>query len=127
MTSQPVQVGDYIIKKTIGQGTFGKVKLGYYIVGKEKVAIKILEKSKIKDKDDAERVDREINILQKFNHPNVILVTEIFEKDDKYYIVMEYCEGGELFNYIVKKKRLTEEVACFFFYQIIRGVEYIYS
>ena len=127
MTSQPVQVGDYIIQKTIGQGTFGKVKLGYYIVGKEKVAIKILEKSKIKDKDDSERVDREINILQKLNHPNVILVTEIFEKDDKYYIVMEYCEGGELFNYIVKKKRLTEEVACYFFYQIIRGVEYIHS
>ena len=122
-----IQVGDYLIKKTLGEGTFGKVKLGYYLVGKEKVAIKILEKSKIKEKDDLQRVTREINILQKFNHPNVILVTEIFEDIDNFYIVMEYCEGGELFNYIVKKKRLTEEVASFFFFQIINGVEYIHS
>ena len=43
-------------------------------------------------------------MLTKFNHINVILVTEIFESSNNYYCVMEYCEGGELFNYIVKKK-----------------------
>ena len=70
---------------------------------------------------------RAISELTKFNHINVILVTEIFESYDSYYTVMEYCEGGELFNYIVKKKRLSEEEASFFYYQIINGLEYIHS
>ena len=121
------EVGDYIIKKTLGQGTFGKVKLGIHKPTNEKVAIKILEKSKIIEKDDEIRVKRELEMMPKFNHNNVILVTEIFSNRDNFYIVMEYCEGGELFNYIVKKRRLAEEEAAFFFYQIISGLEYIHS
>ena len=66
-------------------------------------------------------------MLTKFNHINVILVTEIFETIDSYYSVMEYCEGGELFNYIVKKRRLSEEESAFFYYQLINGLEYIHS
>ena len=121
------KIGNYQIKRTLGQGTFGKVKLGIYLPTREKVAIKILEKSKIKEKDDEIRINREFEMLTKFNHINVILVTEIFESYDSYYTVMEYCEGGELFNYIVKKKRLSEEEASFFYYQIINGLEYIHS
>ena len=121
------KIGNYLIKKTLGRGTFGKVKLGVYLPTKEKVAIKILEKNKIQDKDDKIRVKREFEMLTKFNHINVILVTEIFETLDSYYSVMEYCEGGELFNYIVKKRRLSEEESSFFFYQLINGLEYIHS
>ena len=58
-------------------------------------------------------------MLIKFNHINVILVTEIFESYDSYYTVMEYCEGGELFNYIVKKRRLSEEESSFFFIKLL--------
>ena len=72
-------IGNYQIKKTLGEGTFGKVKLGIYLPTKEKMAIKILEKKKIKDKDDKIRINREFEMLSKFNHINVILVTEIFE------------------------------------------------
>jgi 5'-AMP-activated protein kinase catalytic alpha subunit len=121
------QIGNYLIKKTLGQGTFGKVKLGIYIPTNEKYAIKILEKNKIIEKDDEERVQREFKMLQEFNHPNVILVAEIFETIDRYYTVMDFCEGGELFNYIVKKRRLNEEESSFFYYQIIKGLEYIHS
>ena len=121
------KIGNYIIKRTLGQGTFGKVKLGIYIPTREKVAVKILEKSKIIEKDDEIRVKREFEMLTKFNHINVILVTEIFESYDSYYSVMDYCEGGELFNYIVKKRRLSEEESSFFYYQIINGLEYIHS
>ena len=66
-------------------------------------------------------------MLAKFNHPNVILVTEIFESSNSFNSVMEYCEGGELFNYIVKNQRLNEDEAAFFYYQIINGLEYIHS
>ena len=126
-TEKEFQIGNYLIKNTLGQGTFGRVKLGIYLPTMEKMAIKILEKSKIHDKDDKIRINREFEMLTKFNHINVILVTEIFESYDSYYSVMEYCEGGELFNYIVKKRRLSEEESAFFYYQLINGLEYIHS
>ena len=66
-------------------------------------------------------------MLAQFNHPNVILVAEIFESPDSFFSVMEYCEGGELFNFIVKKRRLSEDEAAFFYYQLINGLEYIHS
>ena len=121
------KVGNYQIKRTLGKGTFGKVKLGIYIPSNEKVAIKILEKSKILEKDDEIRVKREFEMLTLFSHPNVILVAEIFESGGNFYSVMEYCEGGELFNYIVKNRRLSEDEAAFFYYQLINGLEYIHS
>ena len=61
-----------ILGKSLGQGTFGKVRIGTHTITNEQVAIKILEKDKIKDKADVERVTREINILKKLRHPNVI-------------------------------------------------------
>ena len=66
-------------------------------------------------------------MLTLFSHPNVILVAEIFENSQSFYSVMEYCEGGELFNYIVKNRRLCQDEAAFFFYQLINGLEYIHS
>ena len=125
--SYEYKIGNYLIQQTLGQGTFGKVKLGIYLPTQEKVAIKILEKERIKDKDDQIRVKREFDMLSKFNHPNVILVNEIFESVDSFYSVMEFCEGGELFNYIVDKKRLSENESSFFYFQIINGLEYIHS
>ena len=66
-------------------------------------------------------------MLAQFNHPNVILVAEIFESPNSFFSVMEYCEGGELFNFIVKNRRLSEDEAAFFYYQLINGLEYIHS
>ena len=124
---KPYRVGNYLIKNTLGSGTFGKVKLGIYIPTKEKVAIKIIEKSKMTEKDDLVRLEREFEMLAQFNHPNLIMVSEIFESDNNYYTVMDYCEEGELFNYIVKNKYLSEEESAFFYYQLINGLEYIHS
>ena len=126
-SNREYKIGNYMVKYTLGQGTFGKVKLGIYIPNNEKVAIKILEKNRIVEKDDEIRVKREFDMLAQFSHPNVILVAEIFESEDSYYSVMEFCEGGELFNYIVKKNRLSEDESAFFFYQLINGLEYIHS
>jgi 5'-AMP-activated protein kinase catalytic alpha subunit len=72
------------------------VRLGTHTLTGEKVAIKILEKDKIIDKADVERVTREIHILKIVRHPNVIQL----------FLIMEYASNGELFDYIVKKKRL---------------------
>ena len=120
-------IGDYIIKETIGTGTFSKVKLGINKYTKEKVAIKLLEKSKITEKEDLKRINREISIVKKLSHPNIIKINEIFENEKNYYIIMDYCSNGELFDYIVKKTKLTEEETSFFFYQIINAIEYIHK
>ena len=122
-----IRIGNYLIKKTLGKGTFGKVKLGIFLPKNRKVAIKILEKKRIKDEDDKIRLNREFEMLSQFSHPNVITVSEIFESDDSYFTIMEYCDGGELFNYIVINKYLSEEKSSFFFYQLINGLEYIHS
>lgn len=70
------------------------------------MAIKILEKEKIADQADVERVTREIQILKIVRHPNVIQLYEIIETNRQLFLIMEYCSGGELFDYIVKRKRL---------------------
>ena len=95
-------LGNYILQKTIGEGTFGKVKLGIHTLTGEKVAIKILEKDLITDVSDVERVSREIHILKVIRHPNIIQLYEIIETPKKLYLIMEYASGGELFDYIVK-------------------------
>lgn len=71
-------IGNYQLGKTIGEGTFGKVKLGIHTHTQEKVAIKILEKDRICDVSDIERVSREIHILKLIRHPDIIQLYEVF-------------------------------------------------
>ena len=125
-------IGDYNISKTIGEGTFGKVKLGIHKMTNEKVAIKILEKNRIVDVADIERVSREIHILKLIRHPNIIQLYEvrprqIIETPAKLYLIMEYASSGELFDYIVSQTRIKELEACKFFQQLIAGIEYIHK
>ena len=122
-----IKIGNYIIKKTLGKGTFAKVKLAIQLPKRNKVAIKIIEKRRLQEEDDIIRLKREFEMLTQFNNPNVISVSEIFESNNAYFTVMEFCEGGELFNYIVENKLLSEEKAAFFYYQLINGLEYIHS
>ena len=100
---------DYSIKGIIGEGTFSIVKLGINRKTGEKVAIKVLDKKKILSKRDLQRVGREIKILQEISHINLIKIYKIKEDSQNYYIIMEYCENGELFNHIVKKKKIRRK------------------
>ena len=84
---------------------------------------KFLEKERTIDKDDQILIKREFDMLTKFNHPNAILLSEIIETVDCFYSVMEYCAGGELFNYIVENEKLSEEETSFYYYQLINGLE----
>jgi serine/threonine protein kinase len=88
---------NYEFIKTIGEGTFGKVKLAVHKLTAEQVAIKILEKSKIKSKKDLERIEKEIKYMKNLNHPNIVKIYEIFENEDNFYISIEYVSGGELY------------------------------
>ena len=122
----PSILKDYVFIKEIGEGNFGKVKLSKLISTNEKYAIKILNKDKLKAQTKTSKIN-EIEILSKLKHPNIIHVEKILEDKDNYYIIMEYCSEGELFDYIVNQEKLSEIEASIFFYQLIKGVEYIHK
>lgn len=122
------QKGNYILGKTLGEGAFGKVKVAKHIFTQQQVAIKILDKTKMLDEeDDIIRVQKEISILKKIKHKNIIQLYEIMESKRNLYLVMEYCENKELFDYIVRKQRIEEPEANRFFQEILDGVEYLHS
>ena len=119
-------LSNYRISRILGKGTFSTVKLATDIRTNEKIAIKILEKNKINNSRDYNRINREINIVKKISHINIVQVFEIKEDIDKYYILMEYCENGELFDLILSKRKLSEEDSAYYFYQLVNGLEYIH-
>ena len=123
---EEIRVNDYILRDNIGEGNFGKVKLGISKLTGEEFAIKIINKEQIKIKM-KNKIFKENEVIVKFNHINVIFVYEIIEDPKDYFIVTEYCKNGELFDYIVKKEKLSEDEASIFFYQLINGVEHIHS
>ena len=119
--------GPYILGEKLGEGAFAKVRLATQIHIKEKCAVKILEKKLLESSRDIQRLKKEIKILKKLRHKNIIQLYDIMESKRNLYFVMEYCKNGELFDYIVSKKRLKEQEACRFFQQIINGVEYLHN
>ena len=70
---------------------------------------------------------REIKILKRVDHPAFVKLYEIIENSERIYLIMEYAQGGELFDYIVQRDRLTEKDACRFYLQIVAGIEYLHS
>ena len=120
-------IGDFKIGAKIGQGTFSKVCMGIHIPTGEKVAIKILPKNQIKEKKDKIRIEKEINLQKKLHHQNIIHQYSVLDTETSIYIITEYCSGGELFDYIVSKRRLPEIEACRIFQQLINGLEYLHK
>jgi len=92
---------EYDIVSDIGQGKFGTVKLGIHKKTREKVAIKIISKSKMENKD-KELIRTEIYIMKLVRHPNIIRLLDHFENAEYIFIVMEYLSGGDLANYLSK-------------------------
>ena len=120
-------IGDYLLLSTIGRGTFSKVKLGIHIPTKQKVAIKILDKEKIIDESDIERIRREIHILSILRHPNIVQLYETITSNNNIYIIMEYVEGKDLFQFIYSMQRLSEYKSSQLFRQLISCLEYIHK
>eukprot|EP01062_Namystynia_karyoxenos_P015707 TRINITY_DN1571_c0_g1_i1.p1 TRINITY_DN1571_c0_g1~~TRINITY_DN1571_c0_g1_i1.p1 ORF type:complete len:660 (+),score=214.85 TRINITY_DN1571_c0_g1_i1:85-2064(+) len=118
------KIGSYVLGETLGKGSFGKVKLARHESTGHKVAVKILNRQKIKVSQMDKKIRREIKILKLFRHPHIIRLYEVIETSTDILMCMEYVSGGELFDYIVKKGKLSESHAKRFFQQIISGIEY---
>ena len=121
------KIGNYILSNTIGIGTFSKVKLGIHYPTQEKVAIKILDKEKINDENDIERISREIHILKVLKHENIVQLYENISSERHIYIIMEFINGKNLFHYIYTFQKLNENKACYYFRQLISSLEYLHT
>lgn len=125
-----VRFGAYILGSTLGEGEFGKVKLGWRKDGKHpsQVAIKLIKRDSIlKDSESEIKIHREINLLKLLSHPNIVNLVEVMKSGKYIGIVLEYASGGELFDYILHHKYLKENVAKKLFAQLISGVDYMHS
>ena len=118
---------EYKIEESIGEGTYGKVKLATHIQTNEKVAIKFINKKKLTHEGDNERILNEIKIMKSLNHPNILKSFEVLDDEINYYIVMERPIKGDLFNYICSKGRLSMDEASFIYYQIVNAIQYLHK
>ncbi|KAI9187702.1 serine/threonine-protein kinase gin4 [Blastocladiella emersonii ATCC 22665] len=128
--SKTSRIGPYIMTKTLGMGSTGRVKLGVHHRTNQKVAVKIIPKQAMSNgqaQNLARKIEREIVIMKLVQHPNVMQLYDVYETDDELYLVLEHVEGGELFDYLVKRGRLDEREACTFFQQIIFGLDYCHK
>ncbi|XP_045083040.1 serine/threonine-protein kinase BRSK2 [Coregonus clupeaformis] len=119
-------VGPYRLEKTLGKGQTGLVKLGIHCVTCQKVAIKIVNREKLSESV-LMKVEREIAILKLIEHPHVLKLHDVYENKKYLYLVLEHVSGGELFDYLVKKGRLTPKEARKFFRQIISALDFCHS
>ena len=120
------QIGNFLLTKTLGKGTFSKVKLGINIKTGMNVAAKILDKETINEKESS-RIISEISILKKLKHPNIIRLYDVITTNKYIYLIMEYIGGNDLFHYVLEQKRLTEIQAKKLFRQLISCIEYLNS
>uniref|UniRef100_A0A182QH29 non-specific serine/threonine protein kinase n=1 Tax=Anopheles farauti TaxID=69004 RepID=A0A182QH29_9DIPT len=119
-------VGPYRLERTLGKGQTGLVKLGVHCVLGKKVAIKIINREKLSESV-LMKVEREIAIMKLIDHPHVLGLTDVYENRKYLYLVLEHVSGGELFDYLVKKGRLTPKEARKFFRQIISALDFCHS
>ena len=122
------QIGNYTLGAEVGSGAFGKVVLGKHYLTGETVAIKILDKMILSQTpEDYELVRQEISILKIVRHKYIVQLYEILQTPQHIFIVMEYCEGKDLMDYILTKTRLSEIESLKFFQQLINALFYLHS
>lgn len=121
------RVGKYEMGKTIGEGSFAKVKLAKNVENGDYVAIKILDRNHVLKHNMMDQLKREISAMKIINHPNVIKIFEVMASKTKIYIVLELVNGGELFDKIATHGRLKEDEARSYFQQLINAVDYCHS
>lgn len=117
---------EYQILEYLGKGAFGIVQKVKHITGDVR-AMKVIYKETFLDNSDEEKLDKEVEILKKLDHPNILKIYEFYFDSKNFYIVTEYCKGGELFDKITELGTFSEKTAASITKQILRGVAYCHS
>ncbi|WKY05338.1 hypothetical protein Q1695_005946 [Nippostrongylus brasiliensis] len=120
------RIGFYRLGKELGAGNFSKVKLGIHVLTKEKVAVKIMDRTKMDTK--AQRLlEREIKAMEQMHHPNIIRLFECVETLTRTHLVLEYAGGGELYAFVHERGKLSENDAKPLFAQIVAAVSHMHK
>lgn len=123
-----VKFGDYILGQTLGEGEFGKVKMGWKKDSPVQVAIKLIRKESLAGNNTRlPKIYREIAILRELQHPNIVRLHEFVETERHMGIILEYASGGELFDYILNQRYLKDPAARRLFAQLVSGVGYLHQ
>jgi serine/threonine protein kinase len=123
----PDEVGQYKLLGTIGEGAFSVVRLAHDEERDMFYACKIIPRARLAMHNLEMRFECEIRINQQLHHPGVVQLIDLLKDDLHYYVIMEFCPGGELFGYIVLSGRLTEHDAIIFTRQILESLEFVHS
>ncbi|OHS98978.1 CAMK family protein kinase [Tritrichomonas foetus] len=123
----PKKIGPYEIRGTVGEGAFSVVKLAYSPEMKQYFACKVIERIRLKHNDLEHRFECEIRVHQQMHHPGIVNLIDILEDEHFYYVFLEFCPGGELFQHIVDSGRLQEDQAKPIMKQILESVHYIHQ
>ncbi|XP_047513228.1 uncharacterized protein LOC125055060 isoform X5 [Pieris napi] len=123
---QLVCVGNYELEKTIGTGNFAVVKLATHVITKSKVAIKIIDKSRL-DEDNLKKTFREIAIMKRLRNPHIVKLYQVMESTHTLYLVTEYAPNGEIFDHLVSRGRMPESEAARAFAQMVAAVGYCHA
>ncbi|KAM0848521.1 hypothetical protein ACQ4PT_054327 [Festuca glaucescens] len=121
------RVGKYELGRTIGEGTFAKVRIAKNMESGDHVAIKILDKAKVQKHRLVEQIRREICTMKLIQHPNVVRLHEVMGSKARIFIVLEYVTGGELHDKIADRGSLKEDEARKYFQQLINAIDYCHS
>jgi len=117
----------YKFGRIIGKGAFGKVNLGLNLLTGRIVAIKSFNKQNIISEISKRKILYETNLMRNLHHKSIVKILETFESEKYILIIMEYISGGNLQNFVKKRRKLTEKTAKILFKQIIEGIQYIHS
>ncbi|GAB4856260.1 CBL-interacting serine/threonine-protein kinase 14 [Ancistrocladus abbreviatus] len=118
--------GKYELGKLLGVGAFGKVYHARNVETGQAVAIKAISKQKVVKGGQVANIKREISIMRRLRHPNIVKLFEVLATKTKIYFVMEFAKGGELFAKVVKG-RFSEDLSRRYFQQLISAVGYCHS
>ena len=118
---------NYSFERTIGQGHYAVVKSARHIFSGERVAIKIIDKTKL-DKVSKEHLFQEVKCMKLVKHPNVVRLYEVIDTPSKLYLVLELGDGGDLYDMIMKHTNgISEKKAKLYFKQIVRAIKYCHD
>ncbi|PKA51576.1 CBL-interacting protein kinase 32 [Apostasia shenzhenica] len=120
-------IGGYELGRTIGEGTFAKVRFARNSETGEAVAIKILDKEKVLKNKMVEQIKREVATMKLIKHPHVVCLYEVMASKTRIFLVLEFVKGGELFDKIVNHGRMREDEARKYFQQLINAIDYCHS
>ncbi|GFO40687.1 hormonally up-regulated neu-associated kinase [Plakobranchus ocellatus] len=122
------KVGQYLLGSTIGEGSYGKIRLGKHLITKQQVAVKVVSKKTLVQKEAARRhFRREALMLQRVHHPHVTRLYQALETGNSYYLVFELATGGSLFHVLSRKGILSERESCFYMRQIVSALDHLHK